>query len=125
MRRAALGAARLLLAHPDFGPQLISEFAELAEDRAKGMGMRLASIEALADLRHPLAVPALIRVLADGAPDIEEAARGALVIVARQDFGTQAAAWAEWWRGNGGRHRVEWLIDALTHESRGRPPYRR
>jgi HEAT repeat protein len=117
VRRAALGAARLLLAHPDFGPQLINEFAELAEDRAKGMGMRLASIEALADLRHPLAVPALIRVLTDGAPDIEDAARGALVVVARQDFGTQAAAWAEWWRGNGGRHRVEWLIDALTHES--------
>jgi hypothetical protein len=117
VRRAALAAGRLLLVDPDFGPQLINEFAELAEDRAKGMGMRLASIEALADLRHPLAVPALIRVLADGAPDIEEAARSALVVVARQDFGTQGAAWAEWWRGNGGRHRVEWLIEALTHES--------
>jgi hypothetical protein len=117
VRRAALAAARLLLAHPDFGPQLVSEFAELAEDRAKGMGMRLASIEALGDLRHPLAVPALIRLLADGTPDIDEAARQALTVVARQDFGAQGAAWAEWWRGNGGRHRVEWLIDALTHDS--------
>jgi hypothetical protein len=117
VRRAALAAARLLLAHPEFGPQLINEFADLAEGRTKGMGMRLASIEALADLRHPLAVPALIRVLAEAAPDVAEAVRQALVVLARQDFGTQGAAWAEWWRANSGRHRVEWLIDALTHES--------
>lgn len=117
VRRAALSAAKLLLTHPEFGPQLINEFAELAEDRSKGMGMRLASIEALTDLRHPLTVPALIRLLAEGTEDVEKAAHQALVVVARQDFGRQGALWAEWWRANGQRHRIEWLIDSLTHES--------
>ncbi len=102
VRRAALAAGRLLLVDPDFGPQLINEFAELAEDRAKGMGMRLASIEALADLRLPLAVPALIRVLADGAPDIEEAAR--------------APSW--WWLDKTSAHtRAAWVNGGVATEA--------
>jgi hypothetical protein len=38
-----------------------------------------------------------------------------LVQLARQDFGVDAPAWATWWESNGGRHRIEWLIDALVH----------
>ena len=44
------------------------------------------------------------------------AAHAALVQVTRQDFGTDARPWLKWWEQNSTKHRVEWLIDALTHE---------
>jgi hypothetical protein len=74
-------------------------------------------IEGIADLREARAVPALATLLAAGSAEIQTSAHWALVVVARTDYGDNAAAWDEWWRVNAPRHRIEWLIDALMHES--------
>ncbi len=74
-------------------------------------------MESLAELRQPQAVPYLILALDDNPVDPVQSARRALVVLARQDFGTNTAGWNDWWRSASGRHRIEWLIDALTHES--------
>jgi len=73
-------------------------------------------MEILADLRHPQAVSHLLRALSDNPVDVVEAARRALSVISRQNLGTTPAAWAEWWRVNSSRHRIEWLIDALAHD---------
>lgn len=73
-------------------------------------------IEAVADLREARAIPALASLLAAGSPDVQRSAHWALVVLARTDFGDNAAAWDQWWRVNCHRHRIEWLIDALMHE---------
>jgi HEAT repeat protein len=117
VRRAAVAASKLFLKHSEYGRALVAEFGGVAQDTNKGSGMRLAAIDALADLRHPLCVPELIHVLPLGPDEVTRAASDALSIVTRQNFGDDAAVWTEWWRANGGRHRIEWLIDALTHES--------
>ncbi len=117
VKRGAVAASRLLLSHPEYGPALVAEFGTIAQDDNKAQGMRLAAIEAMAEVRHPLCVPELIQVLTGSPAEIKDATRRALRVVSRQDFGNNAATWAEWWRINGGRHRIEWLIDGLTHES--------
>jgi hypothetical protein len=118
VRRAALAAARLLSSSPDTAAALVAELGLTAEDRMKPTGVRLTAMEVLSELRHPQAVPYLILVLEDNPVDVVQAARRSLVILARTELGTSATAWSEWWRANSARHRIEWLIDALTHESR-------
>ena len=117
VRRSALAAARLLSTAPDALEALVAELGGMAEDRGKPTGVRLMAMETLAELRQPQAVSHLVRVLTDNPVDVVQAARRALVILARHDVGASPAAWAEWWRHNGSRHRVEWLMDALTDES--------
>jgi hypothetical protein len=116
--REASNAARLLAASADAMAALIAELGITAEDRMKPTGVRLTAMEVLADLRNGQAVPYLVLVLEDNPVDLVQAARRSLVILARTDLGTNASAWTEWWRANSGQHRIEWLIDALTHESR-------
>ena len=69
----------------------------------------------MGETRRPVAVPALIPLLAE-AEDVGNAARGALIVVTRQDFGSETTRWAAWWRDNHDRDRIEWLIDALMHD---------
>jgi hypothetical protein len=117
VRRSALAAARLLASAPDALEALVAELGGMAEDRGKPTGVRLMAMETLAELRQAQAVSHLVRVLTDNPVDVVQAARRALVILARHDVGASPTAWAEWWRHNSSRHRVEWLIDALTDEA--------
>ena len=76
----------------------------------------MLAIETMGEIRSGSMVPPLLAAL-DGAPEeVVEAARRALLLITRQDFGRDARRWHEWWKSNGGRHRIEWLIDALMHE---------
>ena len=110
-------------------PQVVVDELE----RLSGVGtseQRALALETLSDLREPIAVPILIRLLAearssgasgrsDGASDPAGMALGALrglLLVTRQDFGGDVRKWEAWWSVNAGRHRIEWLIDALDHE---------
>ncbi len=62
----------------------------------------------------------------DSLPDlmgaIERSARGgdhirrALIALTGQDFGTSEKKWRKWYEGARQRHRVEWLIEALSHK---------
>ncbi len=95
----------------------MSELGATAEDRARPNSQRLGAIEMLAELRHPQAVSALVRTLENNPQEIVNAARAALVTITRQDFGENGSDWLAFYRENSSRHRIEWLIDALTHES--------
>jgi HEAT repeat protein len=97
---------------------------ELEKQLASGDAQkRLVVLETLAELREPLAVPVLIGVLDDaerliGSPGEQaQTASVGLKTVTRQDFGQDAHKWYAWWNANSNRHRIEWLIDALDHDS--------
>lgn len=117
VRRAALAAGRLMQSSPEARSMIHIGLAELLGDPARPEHQRHALIEAIADLRDGRAIPTVLRLLDDRSSDIVRSAHWALVVLARQDYGRSAAAWEEWWRQNSARHRIEWLIDALLHES--------
>ncbi|MET0790780.1 MAG: HEAT repeat domain-containing protein, partial [Polyangiaceae bacterium] len=117
VQRAALAAGHLLLNHVEAAEALQAKIAETVSDSTRPEEARHTLIEALAELRAPLVIPTLIRLLEDGSPDIVRSAYWALGVIARQDFGTKAALWEEWWLANSHRHRIEWLIDSLMHEN--------
>lgn len=117
VRRAAFFAGQMLARDADAAPALRSALLATAGDRALIVTQRLAAIDALCDLRDVEAIPDLVTLLADPNPGTAAAALQALAVLARQDFGFDAAAWIEWWKANSGRHRMEWVIDALDHES--------
>lgn len=117
VRRAALAAGRLMQASAEARSMIHIGLAELLGDASRPEHQRHALIEAIADLRDGRAIPTVLRLLEDRSSDIVRSAHWALVVLARQDYGRSAAAWEEWWRQNSARHRIEWLIDALLHES--------
>jgi hypothetical protein len=77
---------------------------------------REAAMRALSEIREPWAVPDLVVGLRDDDDDVVARAHAGLVLVTRQDFRRDWRAWSKWWDQNGTRHRLEWLIDALTHD---------
>jgi HEAT repeat protein len=117
VRRAALAAGRLMQANAEARSMIHVGLAELLSDSSRPEQQRHALIEAIADLRDGRAIPTVLRLLEDRSADIVRSAHWALVVLARQDYGLSAAAWEEWWRHNSARHRIEWLIDALLHDS--------
>ena len=102
----------------DVGMITRSQLEELATDAALPAAVRRAAVEALTDLREANAVPCMIQLLGDADREVSGAARWSLVVLTRQDFGADQDYWSRFWAANRERHRVEWLIDALTHESR-------
>jgi hypothetical protein len=116
VRSAALEAALRLQADADARRVLCQRLAELAADSSRPEDARCLALAALRDLRDPQSVPSLIRSLEDPSADIVQAAGQGLQLICRQDFGLNARRWREWWKTNRARHRVQWLIDALTHE---------
>ncbi|HET9957159.1 MAG TPA: hypothetical protein VFQ61_21830 [Polyangiaceae bacterium] len=117
VRRAALAAGRMLQAHPGANAVLAATLSEMLLDPAGEEHLEHMVIEAIADLREPRPIPSLIQKLAHGSSDVQRSAQWALVVLTRTDFGTDTAAWTRWWEHNGSRHRIEWLIDALMHET--------
>ncbi len=117
VRRAALAAGRLMQGDPEARAMIQSGLAELLSDSNRPEEQRHALIEAIADLRDGRAVPTALRLLEDRSSELVRSAHWALVVLARQDHGLSAAVWTEWWRQNASRHRIEWLIDALLHDS--------
>ncbi|HWL87378.1 MAG TPA: hypothetical protein VNO21_16350, partial [Polyangiaceae bacterium] len=115
VRRAARwAAAGMALQH---GEETARELGRVVRDPTIDSRKRLTMLEVLEEIREPLAVPTFIAVLNDDAEEIAVAARRALLVVARQDFARDARRWTSWWNANGSRDRIEWLIDALVHES--------
>jgi len=114
VRRAARAACRALAeVHPQ---PVIERLGEIANTQS--MVRRVQAIEALGETREPLAVPVLLPLLDDGSEQVVKAVRGALVTITQQDFARDSHRWHDWWRENRSRHRLEWLIDSLMHDSR-------
>ncbi len=118
VRRAALAAARMVQGDAAAREGTRSQLEELASDGALPATVRRAAVEALTDLREPHAVPSMIQLLGDEDREVSGAARWSLMVLTRQDFGVDQDRWSRFWATNHQRHRIEWLIDSLTHESR-------
>ncbi|WP_437552813.1 hypothetical protein WME97_16160 [Sorangium sp. So ce367] len=116
VRRIAIQSAASLIAAPPAGGPILQGLDHIARDREEAPARRLAAIETMTEIRSGASVPALISALTDPHEAIVEAAARALVVVTRDDLGRDARRWLSWWSRNGERHRIEWIIDALTHE---------
>jgi hypothetical protein len=114
IRRIALESLRAYRRLPEFERVLRSLRSTLLDGSMAVERRRLAA-QALADLRDAEAIPSLLSVLSDADPSVRSIAHRALVVLARQDFGDDTHAWREWWEQAAGRHRIEWLIEALVH----------
>ncbi|WP_394842390.1 hypothetical protein LZC95_35645 [Pendulispora brunnea] len=110
-RWATAGMAR------QHGEETARELGRVVRDPTVDSKKRLTMLEVLEEIREPLAVPTFIAVLNDDSEDIAVAARRALLVVARQDFARDTRRWTQWWNANSSRDRIEWLIDALVHDS--------
>jgi hypothetical protein len=76
---------------------------------------RCTALRALGELRDVKALDLLAEMLKQEDPHVVEAAHRSLVVLTRQDFGDSPRRWLGWIERNQGRHRIEWLIDALLH----------
>lgn len=116
VRRIAIQSAASLIAAPPAGGPILQGLDHIARDREESSARRLAAIETMTEIRSGASVPALISALTDPHEAIVEAAARALIVITRDDLGRDARRWLSWWSRNGERHRIEWIIDALTHE---------
>lgn len=117
VRLAAVAAARMLQGEPEARRVIRDALCAQALKAANPAPIRLGAIEALADVRDGQAVGLLIELLSDGESDIRRSAHWALCVLTRQDFGRDPEPWSAWWTSNSSRHRIEWLIDSLLHDS--------
>lgn len=116
VRRIARRSAAALVSAGALGAPIAQGLDDMTRDQAEPIARRRLAIETMAEIRDPsMAVP-LMAVLDDPSEDVAEAARKALLAITRQDFGRDTRRWAEWWQEHAGRHRIEWLIDALMHD---------
>jgi hypothetical protein len=111
---AALEVLRAHRRFPEFASVGATLRTALREPRDSALVRRRAAA-ALGELRDVDAVPLLIAALSDRDGPLALAAQRALVLITRQDFGTTAQHWIDWWSEASARHRVQWLIDALLH----------
>jgi HEAT repeat protein len=114
VRRAARLVAHVL--GDTTGAALVAELDRIVRDAKASSARRVVTLDTLGEMRDPIVVPVLLNALGDADEDVGIAARRALMLVSRQDFGRDARKWIAWWNAASSRHRLEWLIDALTHE---------
>jgi hypothetical protein len=114
-RRIALETLRAYRRLPEF-ERVLRLLRSTLTDPSIPLERRRLAAQALADLRDSEAIPALLSGLGDGEPSVRALSHRALVVLSRQDFGEDARSWREWWERAAGRHRIEWLIEALLSD---------
>ncbi|MCP4445613.1 MAG: hypothetical protein GY811_09780 [Myxococcales bacterium] len=72
--------------------------------------------DGLTKLADTTAIPDLIDAHSRGG-DAAEVSRRALFQLTNQDFGNSNRKWRSWWESNQGRHRIEWMLDGLSHKN--------
>lgn len=116
-RVARRSATNLMASVPDAASVLAPMLEQAARSPADRPGRRVIALETLGELAIPSTMPALIAMLADPVHDVADAVHRALVQMACQDFGRDTRRWSDWFSANASRHRVEWIIDSLLHDS--------
>jgi hypothetical protein len=116
VRRIARRSAAALVSAGAAGVPILKGLDDITQSREEPVPNRVLAVETMGEIRSGAVVPSLVAALADPADEVVEAARRALLLITRQDFGKEAKRWQEWWAKNGRRHRIEWLIDALMHD---------
>ena len=94
--------------------QLIERLRASARDD-RDLQRQVTSLEALGRLRDVDSLEFLISMLDNPKSEVVRAAHASLVRLSCQDFNTNRKRWTSWFRKNGDRNRVEWLIDGLMH----------
>ena len=95
-------------------PAMAEHLARWRAQAAQGdLGAR-AAIATLVELRDGDCVPDLIALLDAPDPVIAAAAKAGLRTLTALDFGAARWRWILWWRTWGKKHRVEWLMEALS-----------
>lgn len=117
VRRVARRAAQALVTAGSPGEPLRASLAHTIRSAEEANQRRVLAIEALSEIRVAAVVPVLIDALGDPSESIVEAARAGLIMVTRQDLGRSRDVWRAWWQLHHHEHRIEWLVNALTHES--------
>jgi hypothetical protein len=74
-----------------------------------------AALAALAELRDPSSVPAIIDRLEGDNKQVALTARSTLLALAGDDLGPKRRRWLDWWGRMQHRPRLEWLLEALAH----------
>jgi hypothetical protein len=116
VRRIARRSAAALVSAGSAGGPILKGLEDTMSNGDQPRPHRLLAIETMGEIRSGSMVPPLLAALSDPSETIVDAARKALVLVTRQDFGIDLRRWQGWWTQNGPRHRIEWLIDSLMHE---------
>lgn len=112
-RIASLVLARLAVDAPR---QVTERLLRAAKEPESSPPRRIRLLEAVGAVGQPIAVPMLLPLVGDGLAQVGEAARRALVRLTGQDFRLDTRKWSGWWTSNVGRHRYEWLIDAVLQD---------
>ncbi|GAB4207613.1 MAG: hypothetical protein OHK0013_25400 [Sandaracinaceae bacterium] len=112
VRSLALEVLPKLCAFPEMAEQLVF-LRRTARIRGKDPSRRLHALAALGALRDAGALRMLVDLLEDEDARVRQAAHEALVVLCCEDLGDSMRRWAAWADRNEGRHRVEWLMDAL------------
>ncbi|MEM1418532.1 MAG: hypothetical protein AAGH15_26795, partial [Myxococcota bacterium] len=115
VRELAIGVLRSLHRFDGEVADLLDRVRASAKVPRQTAERRAAAARALGELRDVKALELLVQLLRAQEAIIVSASHSALVLLTRQDFGNQAKAWLAWSKANRGRHRIEWLIDALLH----------
>jgi len=113
-RKVARQAARVVA--ESAREALVEELDRIVRDPSATVAERVATMDTLGELRDAAVVPVILGSLGDDSEDVALAARRALTLVSRQDFGRDTRRWLAWWSSSSSRHRIEWLIDSLTHD---------
>ena len=119
VRRIARRSAAALISASSadsVGAPILKGLDDITRNRDEAQPHRVLAIETMGEIRTGSMAPPLIAALEDASDEIAEAARRALLVITRQDYGLDLRRWQEWYARNGARHRIEWLIDALMHE---------
>lgn len=116
-RSARRATAQLVASVPEAGSIVAPMLEQAIRGSSERPARRFIAFEALGELAIPSTIPALIALLGDSVQDVADAVHRALVQITCQDFSRDARRWIDWFEANAGRHRVEWVIDALMHES--------
>ena len=95
----------------DLGQALVRARRALHSTDPEVVGAAAMAVVALGDVE---AVSDLISALARGDRPAEHARR-ALVAMTAQDFALSERKWRKWYESQRKRHRIEWLIDGLSH----------
>ena len=83
--------------------------------RSPDPAVATAALAALAELRDPSSVPAIIDCLEGADPQVALTARSTLLALAGDDLGPKRRRWLDWWEKMRHRPRLEWLLEALAH----------
>ncbi|HHH28408.1 MAG TPA: HEAT repeat domain-containing protein [Polyangiaceae bacterium] len=113
VRRAAMIALRACADLPE-AMHIRAELLQTAENRGQENQWRRKAIWMIGQLRDADAVPRLIELLSDSA--VSEVARETLVRLVGRDVGRFRFSWRSWWKSQGPKGRLRWLVVSLDQE---------